>query len=42
VNRALHQLLERFEREHLPIPPSVSEPAYFERAYHQDGDEQDL
>jgi len=37
-----HQLLERFEREHLPSLPSVSEPDYFERAYHQGGDEQDL
>jgi hypothetical protein len=37
-----HQLLERFEREHLPIPPSASEPDYFEHAYHQGADEQDL
>ena len=36
------QLLARFEREHLPIPPVAQEPDYFERAYHQGADEQEL
>jgi hypothetical protein len=36
------QLLERFRREQLPIPPLVREPDYFERAYHTGADEQDL
>jgi hypothetical protein len=35
-------LLDRFERERLPIPPLVRQPEYFERAYHQGADEQDL
>jgi hypothetical protein len=29
------QLLARFVREHLPVPPVVQEPDYFERAYHR-------
>ena len=36
------QLLARFERENLPIPPVVREPNYFERAYHQGADDQEL
>jgi hypothetical protein len=36
------QLLARFEREHRPIHPVVQEPDYFERAYHQGTDEQEL
>jgi hypothetical protein len=36
------QLLARFEREHLPIPSVVQEPDYFERAYHQGADDQEL
>jgi hypothetical protein len=36
------QLLARFERERMPIPPIVLEPDYFERAYHDGADEQDL
>jgi hypothetical protein len=36
------RLLARFEREHRPIPPVVQEPDYFERAYHQGVDEQEL
>jgi len=36
------QLLARFEREHLAIPPVAQEPDYFERAYHQGADEQEL
>jgi len=36
------QLLERFEREQRPIPSPVREPCYFERAYHNAADEQDL
>ena len=36
------QLLARFEREQLPIPPAVLEPDYFERAYHEGADEQDV
>lgn len=36
------QLLARFQREHRPIPPVVQEPDYFERAYHQGADEQEL
>ena len=36
------QLLARFQREHRPIPPVVQEPNYFERAYHQGADEQEL
>jgi hypothetical protein len=37
-----HQLLQRFESEQLPIPSVVRERDYFERAYHQGPDEQDL
>ena len=37
-----HQLLQRFESEQLPIPSVVREADYFERAYHQGADEQDL
>ncbi len=36
------QLLERFEREELSVPLAVRQPDYFERAYHQGADEQDL
>ena len=36
------QLLERFEREHLPIPAVVRQSDYFQRAYHEGADEQDL
>jgi len=36
------QLLERLEREQLAIPRVVRERDYFERAYHQSADEQDL
>jgi hypothetical protein len=36
------QLLGRFERERLPIPSMAREPDYFERAYHDGADEQDL
>ena len=36
------QLLARFEREHLPIPPVVRETDYFERAYHSGADDQEL
>src|SRR5207237_2840655 len=36
------QLLARFEREHLAIPAVAKEPDYFERAYHQGADEQEL
>jgi hypothetical protein len=36
------QLLDRFEREQLAIPPLVRERDYFERAYHQSAAEQDL
>jgi hypothetical protein len=36
------QLLDRFERERRAIPPVVREADYFERAYHQGADEQDL
>jgi hypothetical protein len=36
------RLLERFEREGLPIPAQVREVDYFERAYHQGADEADL
>lgn len=35
------QLLARFEREQLAIPPTVCEADYFERAYHEGADEQD-
>jgi hypothetical protein len=35
-------LLQRFRREHLPIPSVVLEPDYFDRAYHAGADEQDL
>ena len=37
-----HQLLARFEREGRSIPPSVLEPDYFQRAYHEGADEGDL
>ena len=36
------QLLQRFEREQLPIPLVVREADYFERAYHGPADEQHL
>ena len=36
------QLLERFERERLPVPSVVRQPDYFERAYHGCADEWDL
>lgn len=36
------QLVARFEREHLPIPPVVLEPDYFERAYHDGAEELDV
>jgi hypothetical protein len=36
------QLVARFEREQLPIPAAVLEPDYFERAYHEGADEQDV
>ena len=35
-------LLEGFEREQLPVPSVVMEPDYFDRAYHQGADEQEL
>ena len=36
------QLLQRFEREQLPIPSVVRQADYFERAYHAAADEQAL
>ena len=42
ANRALDTCSARFEREHLPIPPVVREPDYFERAYRQGADDQEL
>ncbi len=35
------QLLQRFERDRLPIPKIVREADYFERAYHIAHDQQD-
>jgi hypothetical protein len=36
------QLKQRFEAEGLPIPDGVSQPDYFEKAYRQSVDEDDL
>ena len=36
------QLLERFQREGLPIPAVVQQPDYFERAYRSGADEEEL
>jgi hypothetical protein len=36
------QLLERFQREGLPIPEVVGRPDYFDRAYHDAADEAEL
>ena len=40
--RCARQLTARFEHEGLPIPAVVRQPDYFERAYHEGLDEQDL
>jgi hypothetical protein len=36
------QLLDRFEREGLSVPLVVRQAHYFERAYHQGADEEEL
>jgi hypothetical protein len=36
------RLLDRFQREALPIPEVVCRPDYFERAYHGCPDEEDI
>jgi hypothetical protein len=36
------QLKQRFENEGLPIPDVVNQPDYFEKAYRQSADEDDL